>query len=219
MTAAAGLTSTGSPMRPRAASGRQAGFTYLGLLILLAVIGLVGAASLKIGSLLQRVEAEQELLDIGAEFSDALQSYAAATPKGAPQQPPSLQELLKDPRFPGTRRHLRKLFVDPVTGKAEWGVMYLGDHVGVIGIYSLSQAKPFKVGNFEARFQHFENREHLSDWKFTILGQEKPLKPSLPPQPPAPLVPPAAPEQAAPPSEPAQQEPAEAIPPEQATER
>ncbi len=175
---------------------RQRGFTYLGLIILLAVIALVGAAGLKMGSVLQRAAAEQELLDIGAAFSDALGSYAAATPKGQPPQPPSLQDLLKDPRFPDTRRHLRKLFVDPITGSSEWGIMRLGgqDRGGVIGVYSLSQAKPFKQANFDARFQNFENKVHLSDWKFTATGQGAVAPPPLVP---VPLVPPAGAAQAA----------------------
>ena len=148
------------------------GFTYLGLLILLAVLGLIAAAGLKTGSLLQRAAAEEELLEIGAQFSEALRSYAAATPQGQPQQPPSLQELLKDPRFPNPRRHLRKIFVDPVTGKAEWGIVYLGDKVGVLGVYSLSDRRPLKVANFDIRFQNFENRERISDWKFLAAGTD-----------------------------------------------
>ncbi len=111
------------------------------------------------------------MLAIGAAFSDALRSYAAATPQGHPQQPPSLQELLKDPRFPNPRRHLRKIFVDPVTGKAEWGVIYMGDKVGVVGVHSLSQAAPLKIANFDARFLNMENKQHLSDWKFTMAAQ------------------------------------------------
>jgi type II secretory pathway pseudopilin PulG len=153
------------------------GFTYVGLIILVAMIGLVGAASLKVNALLERAEAERQLLDVGAAFADALQSYASATPRGQPQQPPSLQELLRDPRFPNPRRHLRKVFVDPITGKAEWGIMYAAQNAGVIGVYSLSQAKPFKVANFDARFQNFERCDHLSDWKFTLNGQG-----ALPPQ-------------------------------------
>ena len=156
-------------MKRRPASG---GFTYLGLIILLAVMGMVAAAGLKMGTLLQRAAAEEELLEIGAQFGEALRSYAAATPQGKPQQPPSLQDLLKDPRFPTIRRHLRKIFVDPVTGKAEWGIVYLGDKVGVIGVYSLSAAKPLKVANFDIRFQNLENREHISDWKFGMTGGE-----------------------------------------------
>lgn len=151
---------------------RQGGFTYLGLVILLAILGLVAAAGLKMGTLLQRAAAEEELLEIGAQFSEALRSYAAATPRGQPQQPPSLQELLKDPRFPNPRRHLRKIFIDPVTGKAEWGIVWLGDKVGVIGVYSLSEARPLKVANFDIRFQNMENKEKISDWKFGMAGGE-----------------------------------------------
>ena len=148
-----------------------AGFTYVGMVFFVAILGLVGAATLKVDSLLHRAAAEQDLLEIGAEFSEALRSYAAATPRGSPTAPPTLQELLKDPRFPGTRRHLRKIFVDPVTGKDAWGIVYQGDKTGVLAVYSLSQAQPLKLANFDARFLNFENKEHLSEWKFTATGQ------------------------------------------------
>lgn len=180
----------------------QHGFTYLGVIILVAIIGLVGAAGAKFGAIMQRRAAEQALLDIGAQFSDALRSYADATPAGQPTQPPSLKELLKDPRFPVIHRHLRKLFVDPVTGKAEWGVVYVANQVGVLAVYSLSSAKPIKQGNFDVRFPNFDGKAHLSDWRFSIAGQgalqAAPLPPvSTPPgstQPgvaPAPATPPA----------------------------
>ena len=71
---------------------RQQGFTYLSLVILLAIMGLVGAAALKVDALLARAAAEQELLEAGAAFSAALDSYAAATPQGKPPQPPTLQD-------------------------------------------------------------------------------------------------------------------------------
>jgi type II secretory pathway pseudopilin PulG len=156
--------------------GRQAGFTYLGLIIFVTIIGLVGAATLKIGALLQRAAAEEELLDIGAAFSAALDSYAAATPQGASPYPPSLKELLKDPRVPGVRRHLRKIFVDPLTGKAEWGVVYLGGGTtGVVAVHSLSTAKPLKIANFDSRFAGLDNADTISAWRFKArdpaLGQ------------------------------------------------
>jgi type II secretory pathway pseudopilin PulG len=149
----------------------EAGFTYLGLIIFVTVIGMVGAATLKVGSLLQRAEAENELLELGAEFSAALRSYAAATPKGQPNQPTSLQQLLRDPRFPNPRRHLRRIFVDPITGKAEWGLVSAGEGTPILGVYSLSQAQPLKIAGFDARFVSFENKKHLSDWKFAANGQ------------------------------------------------
>ncbi len=153
-------------------AANQRGFTYLGLIILLAILALVAAAGLKMGTVLQRAAAEEELLEIGAHFSEALRSYAAATPPGKPTQPPTLQDLLKDPRFPNPRRHLRKIFVDPITGKAEWGIVWLGDKVGVLGVYSLSDARPLKIANFDIRFLNMENREKISDWKFLMAGGE-----------------------------------------------
>jgi type II secretory pathway pseudopilin PulG len=197
--------------------GRQAGFTYLGLIIFVTIIGLVGAATLKIGALLQRAAAEEELLDIGAAFSAALDSYAAATPQGASPYPPSLKELLKDPRVPGVRRHLRKIFVDPLTGKAEWGVVYLGEGTtGVVAVHSLSTAKPLKVANFDSRFSGLDNADTISAWRFKARdpglgqapGQTQPRpqpQPQLQPAAPAaqPVLPdlPAAPPADAPPPE------------------
>ncbi|MCC7698887.1 type II secretion system protein [Janthinobacterium sp. EB271-G4-7A] len=159
---------------------RQRGFTYLGLIILVAILGLVGAAGLKMGSLLQRQATEQELLDIGAQFSDALYSYAAATPAGQPQQPPTLAALLRDPRFPQLRRHLRKLYVDPITGRAEWGLLYQPGSQGIIGVHSLSQAVPLKVGNFEARFAGFEGKAHFSEWRFMVDARLSSVPPAGP---------------------------------------
>ncbi|XYJ09329.1 type II secretion system protein [Telluria sp. B2] len=171
-------------MVARRARQAEGGFTYVGLVIFVAILGLVGAATLKVDSLLRRAAAEQELLEIGAEYSEALRSYAAATPRGYPTAPPTLQELLKDPRFPGTRRHLRRIYVDPVTGRQEWGIVYQGDKVGVLAVYSLSQAQPLKVANFDARFQNFENKEHLSEWKFTASGTGASAAPGANGQPP-----------------------------------
>jgi len=154
---------------------REAGFTYLALIIMLAIIGLAGAATLKVDALTRRAAAERELLETGAAFSEALRSYADATPPGQPQQPPSLQELLRDPRFPGVRRHLRKIFVDPVTGKAQWGIVRIGgvnnNGGGVLAVYSLSKDRPLKIANFDARFQNFDKKEHISDWTFAATGQ------------------------------------------------
>jgi type II secretory pathway pseudopilin PulG len=194
------MTAAASPIR----IGKQRGFTYLSVVILVAVIGLVGAATLRLGVTMQRAAAEEELLRIGAEFSDALQSYAAATPPGQPTFPPSLKELLKDPRFPQVRRHLRRIYVDPVTGKPEWGLMRAGinkpgspgaapgaalasamsaSEGGIIGIYSLSTSEPIKIGNFPQRFAGFNGKAHISDWKFTAETAQSPVTTAVkPPQ-------------------------------------
>jgi type II secretory pathway pseudopilin PulG len=232
--------------RPRGLGPRRtAGFTYVGLIVLVTIIGLVGAATLKADALLRRAAAEEELLEIGAAFSAALTSYAEATPRGQPQQPPTLDELLKDPRFPGTRRHLRKIFVDPITGKAEWGIVWLNKGggvggsnagTGVLAVYSLSQSTPLKQAGFDTRFQNQQNREHISDWKFAATGQgvvqgQQPGQPGQPGQPPGqnPVEPPSlfpgrgnpgnmrpSPAEPPPPPDPAQAPPANAQPPEPA---
>jgi len=152
---------------------REGGFTYLGLMIFLTILGLVGAAALKVDALMRRAAAEQALLETGAAFSAALKSYADATPLGQPRQPPTLQELLKDTRVPGVRRHLRKIFIDPITGASEWGIVWANASTqkGVLAVYSLSRAKPFKQGNFDSRFQGFDGSHQLSDWKFAATGQ------------------------------------------------
>lgn len=155
-------------------NGRQHGFTYVSVVILVMIIGLVGAASLRLGVTLQRAAAEQALLDIGMEYSNALASYAAATPSGQPSYPHSFQELLKDPRFPQVRRHLRRVYVDPMTGKAEWGIVKATESGGILAIYSLSKAAPIKIANFPPRFAAFEGKSSLDEWRFTGEGVQAP---------------------------------------------
>jgi type II secretory pathway pseudopilin PulG len=153
---------------PSFVARRSQGFTYLGLIIMLAVMAIFTVSSLQLGSIMTRRAAEHELLAIGGEFRDALASYAAATPEGQASLPQSLQDLLKDARYPATRRHLRKLYADPITGKEEWGTVTADSGVsggnggnggagsGIIGVYSLSEGTPIKTGNFDPPFQDFE---------------------------------------------------------------
>lgn len=150
-----------------------AGFTYVGLIVLVTIIGLVGAATLRADALLRRAAAEQALLETGASFIAALDSYAAVTPAGQSPQPATLRDLLADPRFSVVRRHLRKIPIDPVTGKPEWGVIYARGNAGVIGVHSLSDARPFKRANFEPRFSDFDNAERLSDWIFVASAARR----------------------------------------------
>jgi len=165
-------------------NGKQRGFTYVSVVILVATIGLVAATSLRLGSTLQRAAAEQELLRIGMEFSNALASYAAATPEGQPNFPPSLKELLRDPRFPQTRRHLRRIYVDPLTGTQEWGLVQATDKGGILAVYSLAKGTPVKIGNFPVRFAAFEGKTNFADWKFSGEGVQVPgTKPGAEPMP------------------------------------
>ncbi len=40
----------------------------------------------------------------------------------------------------------------------------------MLGVYSLSDAPPLKMANFDIRFLNMENREKISDWKFLVAG-------------------------------------------------
>jgi type II secretory pathway pseudopilin PulG len=142
------------------------GFTYLGLLILLALVGVAAAASVQLGAIVQRRAAEEDLLAIGNEFRRALITYADATPAGQKRAPATLQDLLKDPRYPEIKRHLRKLYADPLTGKEEWGVVMWQDGSGIAGIYSLAPGQPIRIGNFAAPFQEFGGKTAYREWIF-----------------------------------------------------
>ena len=169
-------------MKPRSVApgslGGSRGFTYVALLIAIAIIGMTAAAALQAGSTLQRREAEQALLVAGADFSAALDSYAKRTPAGQPTAPPALASLLRDPRFPGTVRHLRRVPFDPLTGKSEWGLAKTPDGQGIAGVYSLSTARPIKLDGFDARFASFRGATSYADWVFVpTTVQVAPLAP------------------------------------------
>ena len=143
----------------------QHGFSYIGLLILLAIVGTLSAATLSAGSAMQRRSAEDELLFIGEQFQSALNSYANASPPGAPRYPAQLSDLLRDPRHPGLRRHLRKLYVDPMTGSADWGTVAAPEG-GILGVYSRSEEQPIRVSKFADNIVQFEGAKTYAEWVF-----------------------------------------------------
>jgi type II secretory pathway pseudopilin PulG len=145
---------------------RSDGFTYIGLLIMIAIISLAATATLQVGAIQERRAAEEELLEIGAEYGQALASYATASPPGQKRSPSTLQDLLRDRRFPVPRRHLRKIYPDPITGKEEWGLVMAPDNSGIIGIYSLSNAQPIKIANFETPNENFAKKTSYRFWVF-----------------------------------------------------
>lgn len=147
---------------------RSQGFTYIGLLILVALIAMAATATVQLGVVVQRRDAERELLYVGEQFQRALFAYASRTPGGMPRLPKELADLVRDPRQPSiVVRHLRRLPVDPMTGKAEWGVVRTPDGF-ITGVHSLFEARPIKVGNFDATFAHFEGAGSYKDWIFGL---------------------------------------------------
>ena len=147
--------------------GRCAGFTYIGLLILIAAMSLALTVVAQVWQTAQKRDKEEELLFVGNEIRRAIGMYVA----NAASYPHSLEDLLKDPGFPGVRRYLRKIYRDPVTGRAEWGLVK-PDGNSVTGVYSLSDAEPLKQGGFSLADQSFEAKTKYSEWVFISKGAQ-----------------------------------------------
>lgn len=142
----------------------QAGFTYLGILIAVAIMGISLTAVGTLWQTASKREKEKELLFIGYQFRNAIKQYYHRTP-GVSMYPKDIKTLLKDPRFLSTTRHLRKIYTDPMTGKAEWGLIKTPDG-GIMGVYSLSKTPPLKKSRFRSEDKGFETAKSYSDWRF-----------------------------------------------------
>jgi len=147
--------------------GRQdeQGFTYIGVLVLVALMGIALSAAGQMWHTLQQREKEQELLFIGHQFRLALDRYAKLTPGQAKRYPLALEDLLQDPRRTEIQRYLRKIYRDPMTGNAEWGLI-TGPDGEIYGVHSLSDGEPLKKSNFGLADRQFEGRMKYSDWVF-----------------------------------------------------
>jgi type II secretory pathway pseudopilin PulG len=151
------------------------GFAYVMLLVMVAILGMFAAGSLQLGSQMSRQDAEQALMDVGGEIQRALYSYSGtATTAGGGKAsenmakgPRTLEELLRDSRTPSTKRHLRQIYADPMTGSTQWGI--IKDPAGfILGIYSKSSERPIKQTNFDSVQTHFEDAESYSKWIFGL---------------------------------------------------
>lgn len=121
----------------------ERGFTYIGVLMLLAIVALASAMTMQVAEQSGRREAEAELMAIGGEFSRAFESYYLQAPVGAARYPQRLEDLLHDPRYPGIKRHLRRLYPDPLTGRAEWGLI-AAPGGGIMGVHSRAAGEPVR---------------------------------------------------------------------------
>jgi len=141
-----------------------AGYTYIAVLIWVALVGLGLGVTGELWRTTAQREREEELLFIGEEFRRAITSYYQASP-GVQRFPPSLNALLRDERFPNVRRHLRKIYIDPMTGKADWGLVRQPEG-GIVAVYSLSAARPLRTGNFTGAREAFLGKTKYSEWVF-----------------------------------------------------
>jgi type II secretory pathway pseudopilin PulG len=160
---------------------RARGFTYLTVLFIVAI--LMGGLALvgEVWETSAKREKEAQLLFVGNQYRLAIKSYYECKPPcstNAKRYPPTLEELIKDARGGSTLRWLRTRYPDPFGGK-EWGIVKAPDGNGVAGVYSLSEDKPLKSGNFKLRDAGFESAQKYSDWKFVYSpGSAATVKPA-----------------------------------------
>ncbi|WMD18295.1 type II secretion system protein [Achromobacter seleniivolatilans] len=151
--------------RPRA---RQTGVAYLTVLMLVLAVATGLSAMARPWALQMQRQQESELLFAGQQFQRALASYYRSGT--APAYPKTLEALLKDDRVSFTRRHLRRIYVDPITGTREWGIVKSPDG-GIMGVYSLSEKAPVKQDGFPGGVGDMAGKGSYQDWKFVFMDR------------------------------------------------
>ncbi|MDC8771007.1 type II secretion system protein [Roseateles albus] len=99
------------------------GFTYLWLLFVVALGGVALASLGQRQQTVQQREREAELRFRGEAIARAIESYVRSSPGDTKALPQRLEELLEDRRSGTVRRHLRRLYLDPFTGRADWALI------------------------------------------------------------------------------------------------
>ena len=137
---------------------RGAGFTLMELLITVTVLMILASAVVPMAKNSVRRQKEIELHRVLREMRTAIDDYKAAVdqqkikppPPEAMGYPQSLEELVEGVqltgRISGKMRFLRRIPMDPISGKTEWGMRSVNDEPnstswgggGVFDVYSLS---------------------------------------------------------------------------------
>ena len=147
---------------------KQAGFTYMGLLMVVAIAGIGMSGVGIVWHQESQREREKELLFIGAEYRKAIGSYYENSPSGIKQYPQTLQELLLDKRFPAIKRHIRQLYADPFAkGNEKWNLVL--EQGQIKGVYSTAELKPIKKFGFSVADESFSDASTYSDWRFIYV--------------------------------------------------
>lgn len=170
----------------------QRGAVLLTVLVMVVLLGLAGGlAGQALRDYIQQ-EREAELLWRGQQYRQAIASYFSV--KGGAQQmfPSKLEDLLRDPRFPGIVRHLRQLYNDPMTG-VSWELVR-DPAERIVGVRSTSALAPFRQAGFPEGLENLEGKGSYREWEFVFVpprakaGQPAgrnpaPAMPTTPPHP------------------------------------
>ena len=138
------------------AKRRQPGFTLIELIVATTIILILTGMALPTARFMLQRTREKELREDLWMMRDAIDRYKAAadlgafkTKLGSDNYPPDLETLVKGEDVAGKKlKFLRKIPVDPMTGKAEWGMHSMQDdpasdswdEQNLFDVYSKSQA-------------------------------------------------------------------------------
>ena len=117
---------------------RQRGLTLIELIVAISLLTILVGAAMPIARVRVQRERERELRRDLWEMRDAIDRYKDAADRGAFQiklgsegYPPDLQTLVDGVDVQGKKvRFLRRIPVDPMTGKTEWGMRSMQDDPG-----------------------------------------------------------------------------------------
>ena len=164
----------------------QRGFTYVALLAAIVIIGISMGAAGKYWSHVKKRDSEEELLFRGGQYRQAIERYYLA--KAPHTLPQTIEQLLKDDRFPQAKRHLRLQYTDPITGDELEVIRDLTKGNRIVGVFSKSDREPLKKTGFSEANNDFENKNMYSEWKFIFVAPQaqhmppgqRPFAPSQP---------------------------------------
>lgn len=148
--------------------GRQLGFAYMALLVVISASLLALSAALPDKYQQAKREREAELLFVGQQYSNAIRLFYENPFVGLKRYPENLDELLVDNRTPKPMHHLRKLYKDPITGTSDWGLVYNSEK-RIVGVYSLSTERPLRRNFGRQPTVVVVGGEEYKDIKFVYL--------------------------------------------------
>lgn len=157
--------------------GSNRGFTYIVVLMMVLIIGIMLGAAGQVWTTVMKREREAELLFRGGQIRNAIEQWHTSFKRGGPPPHPivDLKDLLQNPYSLQKIRYLRRLYKDPITGE-DW-VIVKDPAKGIIGVASSSEQTPLKQGGFPEPFTDFEGKTKYSDWQFvyrqTVPGATK----------------------------------------------
>ena len=115
--------------------GHQAGLTLVELIVTVAILAILASAAVPLARFRVQREKERELRYDLWQMRDAIDRYKDAADRHAFQikldsngYPPDLDTLVKGVDAQGKKlKFLRRIPVDPITGKAEWNLRSMQD--------------------------------------------------------------------------------------------